>query len=173
MRQQPVLRFFAASLLALTLALTLITLPFAASAAPLTLDVQGLIGRTNDVDHSAYHISEAELMKLPVHSITTSTTWTPKTTFAGPLLGDVLRLVDARADRVELHAIDDFSYTVSASEAERYGAILAYSMNGARMKVSNFGPLFLIYPRDAYPSELTGSAADAKFVWQIKAIVVK
>jgi len=169
MRQQPVLRYLAASLLASLLA----SLPLAASAAPLTLDVQGMIGRTNDVDHTVYHISEAELMKLPVHTITTSTTWTPKATFAGPLLGDVMKLVDARADRVELHTIDDYSYTVSASEAEHYGAILAYSMNGVRLKVSNFGPLFLIYPRDAYPSELSGSAAEAKFVWQIKAMVVK
>nr|WP_241202404.1 MULTISPECIES: molybdopterin-dependent oxidoreductase [unclassified Caballeronia] len=155
----------AASLLAL--------LPLAACAAPLALDVRGMIGRTNDVDHSIYHFSEADLLKLPVHTITTSTTWTPKSTFSGPLLSDVLKLVDARADGIELRTIDDYSYTVSAREAEHYGAILAYSMNGVRLTVSNFGPLFLIYPRDAYPSELTGSGAEAKFVWQIKGMVVK
>jgi len=165
MTQPRVLRTLAASLLALA--------SLVASAAPLTLDVQGMIGRTNDVDHSVYHVSEAELLKLPVHTITTSTTWTPKSTFSGPLLGDVLKLVDARADDIELRTIDDYSYTVSAREAERYGAILAYSMNGVRLTVSKFGPLFLIYPRDAYPSELTGSAAEAKFVWQIKGMVVK
>lgn len=169
MTQPRVLRTLGASLPALLLALS----SLAASAAPLTLDVQGMIGRTNDVDHSVYHVSEAELLKLPVHTITTSTTWTPKTTFSGPLLGDVLKLVDARADDIEMRTIDDYSYTVSAREAERYGAILAYSMNGVRLTVSNFGPLFLIYPRDAYPSELTGSAAEAKFVWQIKGMVVK
>ena len=165
MTQPRVLRTLAASLLALA--------SLVASAAPLTLDVQGMIGRTNDVDHSVYHVSEAELLKLPVHTVTTSTTWTPKSTFSGPLLGDVLNLVDARADDIELRTIDDYSYTVSAREAERYGAILAYSMNGVRLTVSKFGPLFLIYPRDAYPSELTGSAAEAKFVWQIKGMVVK
>lgn len=165
MTPQPLRSLLAASLLAL--------LPLVASAAPLVLDVTGKIGRTTDADHSVYHIGEAELMKLPVHTITTSTTWTPKSTFAGPLLKDVLKLVDARADEVELRTIDDYSYTVSASEAERYGAILAYSMNGVRLKVSNFGPLFLIYPRDAYPSQLSGSVAEAKFVWQIKALVVK
>jgi|HubBroStandDraft_6_1064221.scaffolds.fasta_scaffold1696060_1 hypothetical protein len=165
MTPQSLRSLLAASLLGL--------LPLVASAAPLALDVAGKIGRTTDADHSVYHISEAELMKLPVHTITTSTTWTPKSTFAGPLLKDVLTLVDARADGVELRTIDDYSYTVSASEAERYGAILAYSMNGVRLKVSNFGPLFLIYPRDAYPSELSGSVAEAKFVWQIKALVVK
>ncbi|MEA3127415.1 MAG: hypothetical protein QOD67_4434 [Caballeronia sp.] len=165
MTQQRVLRTLAASLLALS--------SFAAIAAPLTLDVEGLIGRTNDVDHSVYHISEAQLLKLPVHTITTSTTWTPKSTFSGPLLGDVLKLVDARGDAIELRTIDDYSYTVSAKEAERYGAILAYSRNGVRLTVNKFGPLFLIYPRDAYPSELSGSVAEAKFVWQIKGMVVK
>lgn len=165
MTQQQVLRTLAASLLALS--------SFAAIAAPLTLDVEGLIGRTNDVDHSVYHISEAQLLKLPVHTITTSTTWTPKSTFSGPLLGDVLKLVDARGDAIELRTIDDYSYTVSAKEAERYGAILAYSRNGVRLTVNKFGPLFLIYPRDAYPSELSGSVAEAKFVWQIKGMVVK
>jgi hypothetical protein len=165
MTQQRVLRTLAASLLALS--------SFAAIAAPLTLDVEGLIGRTNDVDHSVYHISEAQLLKLPVHTITTSTTWTPKSTFSGPLLGDVLKLVDAHGDAIELRTIDDYSYTVSAKEAQRYGAILAYSRNGVRLTVNKFGPLFLIYPRDAYPSELSGSVAEAKFVWQIKGMVVK
>lgn len=151
----------------------LASMPIAASAAPLTLDVEGKIDRTNDPDHSVYRISEAELMRLPAHAITTSTTWTPKATFTGPLLEDVLKLVGAHAEWVELRTLDDYAYTVRVSEAERYGAILAYSMNGARLKVSNFGPLFLIYPRDKYPAELTGSVADAKFVWQIKALILK
>jgi hypothetical protein len=155
------------------LLLTLVCTPLMASAAPLTLDVEGKISRTNDPDRATYHISEAELMKLPPHTITTSTTWTPRSDFTGPLLADVLRLVGAHGDLVELRTLDDYAYTVPVPEAERYGAILAYSMNGTRLKISNFGPLFLIYPRDAYPQELTGSVADAKFVWQIKALVVK
>ena len=163
---RPLLRWFLVPLL-------LAWLPLSASAVPLALDVEGNINRTNDPDHSLYRISEAELMTLPVHTITTSTTWTPKATFAGPRLEDVLKLVGAHAEWVELRTLDDYAYTVRVSEAERYGAILAYSMNGVRLKVSNFGPLFLIYPRDTYPAELTGSVADAKFVWQIKALIVK
>ena len=82
--------------------------------------------------------------------------------FTGPLLSDVLKLVGANGSAVELHTLDDYTVTVPASDAQRYGAILAYSMNGKRLKVRDFGPLFLIYPRDAYPSELTGAAADGK-----------
>jgi hypothetical protein len=62
---------------------------------------------------------------------------------------------------------------VPVSDCDRYGVVVAYSMNGQRLKISDFGPLFLIYPRDAYPGELTGALGDSKFVWQIKALIVK
>ena len=145
----------------------------AVHAAPLELEVQGKISRTNDASHTVYRLSEAELLSLPAHTITTSTRWTPTSAFTGPLLSDVLKLVGANGSAVELHTLDDYTVTVPASDAQRYGAILAYSMNGKRLKVRDFGPLFLIYPRDAYPSELTGAAADGKFVWQVKALNLK
>jgi hypothetical protein len=148
-------------------------LSFAANAAPLALDIEGNIANTNDPDHTVYHLTEAELTNMPAHSITTSTTWTPRSTFTGPLLGDLLKLAGARGERVEVRTLDDYSYTVSVSEALKYGAILAYSMNGTRLKASDFGPLFLIYPRDAYPEQFSGAAADAKFAWQIKALILK
>jgi hypothetical protein len=144
-----------------------------AYATPLSLDVTGKIGHTTDGGHTVFHFTEAQLLALPSHSISTSTTWTPKSTFTGPLLADILKTVGAYGDRVELHTYDDYTYTVPMSDSDRYGVIVAYSMNGRRLKVSDFGPLFLIYPRDAYPSELTGGAADAKFVWQIKSLIVK
>jgi hypothetical protein len=85
----------------------------------------------------------------------------------------VLHLAEARGDSVELRTFDDYSVTLTVSEARHYGAILAYSMNGKRLKVRDFGPLFLIFPRDAYPSELTGAVADTKYVWQVKALILK
>ena len=144
-----------------------------AVAPPLALDVQGKIGKTNDAAHRAYHFTEAQLLALPVHSITTSTTWTPRSTFTGPLLADILKAVGAHGTQVELQTLDDYTYTVPVSDCDRYGVVVAYSMNGQRLKISDFGPLFLIYPRDAYPDELTGALGDSKFVWQIKALIVK
>jgi hypothetical protein len=150
---------------------------FGASAAPLTttlaLDVKGKIAKTNDDDHTVFHFSEAQLLALPVHSISTSTTWTAKSTFTGPLLADILKTVGAYGDQIEIHTLDDYTYTVPVSDTSRYGVIVAYSMNGKRLQVSDFGPLFLIYPRDQFPGELAGASADAKFVWQIKALIVK
>ncbi|CAG4888440.1 putative pterin-binding protein [Paraburkholderia saeva] len=144
-----------------------------ACAAPLTLDVRGAITQTNDAAHSVFHFPEAELLALPAHSITTSTAWTPKSTFTGPSLSDVLAKVGARGTMLEIHTLDDYTCTVPVTDAAKYGVILAHSMNGKRLKVSDFGPLFLIYPRDAFPAELQGAVGDAKFAWQIKSIVVK
>ncbi|MFC0396905.1 molybdopterin-dependent oxidoreductase [Paraburkholderia rhizosphaerae] len=144
-----------------------------ARATPMSLDVSGKIERTNDAGHHVFHFSEAQILALPSHSITTSTSWTPRSTFTGPLLADILTKVGAYGDRVEVHTYDDYTYTVPLSDTGHYGVIVAYSMNGKRLKISDFGPLFLIYPRDAYPAELTGATADAKFVWQIKALIVK
>lgn len=144
-----------------------------AQAAPLSLDVTGEITIINDPAHKAYHITEAQLLALPVHSITTSTTWTPRSTFSGPLLADILKLAGAHGSQIEVHTLDDYTETIPVSDCDRYGVIVAYSMNGKRLKVSDFGPLFIIYPRDAFPTELSGSDADSKFVWQIKGLIVK
>lgn len=140
---------------------------------PLSLDVRGKIGKTTDASHQTYHFTEAQLLALPVHTITTATTWTPRSTFTGPLLADILKTVGASGSQIEIHTLDDYTYTIPVSDGDRYGVIVAYSMNGRRLKISDFGPLFLIYPRDAFPDELAGASGDSKFVWQIKALIVR
>jgi hypothetical protein len=140
---------------------------------PLALDIDGEVRVTNNAAHTTYHFSEAQLLKLPMHAIATSTTWTPRSTFTGPLLSDVLKAVGAYGSEIEIHTLDDYTVVVPVADAARYGAVLAYAMNGKRLQVSNFGPLFLIYPRDQYPQELDGSAGDAKFAWQIKSMTIK
>jgi hypothetical protein len=144
-----------------------------AESLPLSLVVEGRISRTNDAEHRSYRFTEAQLLALPAHSITTATTWTPRSTFTGPLLADILKTVGALGREVEIHTLDDYTYTIPVSDCERYGVVVAYSMNGQRLKISDFGPLFLIYPRDAFPGELMGALGDSKFVWQIKALIVK
>jgi hypothetical protein len=147
-----------------------------AQAAVLSLDVTGAVTTANDPTQPAppvYHLSEEQLLALPAHSITTSTSWTPRATFTGPLLADILKLVGTRGSQIEVHTLDDYVETIPVSDCARYGVIVAYSMNGKRLKVSDFGPLFLIYPRDAFPTELSGADADSKFVWQIKGLIVK
>lgn len=148
--------------------------PFAhAAQSSLALDVDGEVRVTNNAGHTSFHFSEEQLLKLPSHSITTSTTWTPKSTFTGPSLADVLKAVGAYGSEVEIHTIDDYTCVVPVADAARYGVVLAYEMNGQRLKVSDFGPLFLIYPRDQYPLDLDGAVGDSKFAWQIKSMTIK
>jgi hypothetical protein len=149
------------------------SLAAAAHATPMALDVSGKIANTTDPAHHLFHFSEAQILAMPARSISTSTSWTPRSTFTGPLLADILKTVGAYGSRIEVHTYDDYTYTVPVSDTSRYGVIVAYSMNGQRLKISDFGPLFLIYPRDAYPAELMGATTDAKFVWQIKALIIK
>lgn len=145
----------------------------AGSVSSLSLDVDGEVRVTNNASHTAYHFSEAQLLALPAHSITTATTWTPRSTFTGPLLSDVLKAVGAYGSQIEIHTLDDYTCVVPFADAARYGVVVAYAMNGQRLKVSDFGPLFLIYPRDQHPLELDGPAGDAKFAWQIKSMTIK
>ncbi|ASW00711.1 molybdopterin-dependent oxidoreductase [Paraburkholderia aromaticivorans] len=159
--------------LALVLALAAWGAQAQSEPAPLSLEVRGKIARTTDASRQTYRFTEAQLLALPVHAITTTTTWTPRSTFTGPLLADILKTVGAYGSQVEIHTLDDYTYTIPVSDCDRYGVIVAYSMNGRRLKISDFGPLFLIYPRDAFPGELTGASGDSKFVWQIKALIVK
>lgn len=144
-----------------------------AQASEMSLDVTGMIDRTNDPTGHVYHITQTQLLELPVHSITTSTHWTARSTFSGPLLSDVLKQVGAHGTQIEVHTLDDYTETIPVADCDRYGVVVAYSMNGQRLKISDFGPLFLIYPRDTYPAELSGPATDSKFVWQIKSLIVK
>ena len=123
-----------------------------ATSLPLSLDVKGKISKTNDAAHQLYHFTEAQLLALPVSfDLRPSTTWTPRSTFTGPLLADILKTVGAYGSAVEIHTLDDYTYTIPVSDCDRYGVVVAYSMNGQRLKISDFGPLFLIYPRDAFP----------------------
>ncbi|TDV07838.1 molybdopterin-dependent oxidoreductase [Paraburkholderia caballeronis] len=151
---------------------TLLAATAVCAAPALSLDVSGEIRVTNNAARNAYHFDDAQLQKLPVHQISTSTTWTPRSTFEGPLLSDVLKTVGAYGKRVEIHTLDDYTCIVPVSDADRYGVLLAYRMNGRGLEVSDFGPLFLIYPRDDYPQELEGAAGDAKFAWQITSLTV-
>ncbi|MEX3968121.1 molybdopterin-dependent oxidoreductase [Paraburkholderia sp. EG286B] len=144
-----------------------------AQAGTMSLDVTGNITSFTDAAARTYHLSEADLLAMPVHSITTSTTWTPTRTFQGPSLGDILAKVGAKGSMLMIYALDNYSYAVPVSDVKKYDPVLSYEMDGVRMTIRNFGPLFLMYPRDKYPSELSSPVYDSRFIWQVRRIDVK
>ncbi|HGO6073757.1 TPA: molybdopterin-dependent oxidoreductase [Burkholderia cepacia] len=143
------------------------------AAAGLVLDVSGKITRYTDSKAKTYHFSEADLLAMPARSITTSTTWTPKRTFTGPSLADILAKVGATGSTLTVYAVDNYSYNVPVSDVSKYDPVLAYDMVGVRLTLRDYGPLFLMYPRDKYPVQLNSPVYDARFIWQVRRIVVQ
>ncbi|AOI72393.1 oxidoreductase [Burkholderia ubonensis] len=142
-------------------------------AAPFKFTVDGNIAKSNQPGKAVYVFSEQALMALPQHTITTSTSWTPVATFSGPRLADVLKLVGAKGTQIELHCIDEYTFTIPLSDADKYGVILARTMNGKVLDNASYGPLWVMYPRDQFADELKTPLGEAKFAWQVIGLTVK
>jgi hypothetical protein len=134
------------------------------------LRVTGNIQVKNTADAASLDLKL--LQSAGISKVTTSTPWTNgKPTFEGVLLRDLLKLVGAKGETVTAVALNDYKVTIPIADFEKYPVLLAYSMNGERLKVREKGPLWIIYPRDDYP-ELDNKPTQAKWVWQIKEIHV-
>ncbi len=117
-------------------------------------------------------LSETQILALPVSVITTGTDWTDVSRFEGPLLSDVLKLKPGPTGNLQVLALNQYGATVPASDLDRFGPILAHTRDGVRMKRSDFGPLFIVYPRDRY-RELRAPNMAARMVWQVCRIDVE
>ncbi|MEJ2769013.1 molybdopterin-dependent oxidoreductase [Mycetohabitans sp. B46] len=160
--------------LARGLALILFVVGGLAQATPIQLDVTGNIQHTNVPGTHVYRFTEQEWRSMPRAQFTTATNWTPSSQFSGVLLSDVLSKVGAKGTTLRVTAHDGYiSYAVPLSDAHRYGVILADQINGKQLTLRDFGPLFLVYPRDKFPKELNRSEVAGRFVWQVKSIEVR
>lgn len=144
-----------------------------ACAQGLSLEVCGNLSRYTDAGARIYHLTQRELWMLPQYTVITATSWTPRSAFVGPHVEDILRFVGARGTEVEFHSLNNYSYTIPIAEVNRYGVILAHTRNGRRLNDSDFGPLFVVYPRDRYPKELGTPLSEAKYVWQVTGMCVR
>lgn len=126
----------------------------------------------NYLGHKQLKISRSELEKLPPHSITTSTNYTPKDTFVGVKVSDFIKSYGVAGSKIRVFAWDAYSFTLPIDEVVKYDAIIAYKKSGKYMNISDLGPFAIIYPRDENP-ELERLSVDAKTVWQVKSLEVK
>ena len=134
------------------------------------LTVSGLIGRVNNETAHTYEFSEAEFLKLPTTSITTSMPWTQTSIFVGPLVVDVMQVVGVTSGTLIFMTLDDYSAPIPWEDLVRYGVILAHSKDGQRLNKKRWGLLWTIYPRDLYPAALKGPIAESRFIWQVDRI---
>ncbi|WP_052877895.1 hypothetical protein [Chromobacterium subtsugae] len=143
-----------------------------AAEDPVILTVSGQIGKWTNNKSRTYEFRESDLQALSQHAITTRTSWTPEAVFSGPLMRDILRRVEARGGQVKFVALNDYAYTVSRDELEKYNVILARSFNHKPMAIKERGPLWLMYPLPDMPAEERGPLLDAKLIWQVYRITV-
>jgi len=144
-----------------------------AKSTPLLI-VGGTLGRTNDAAAKSYSFGEEEFLALPQSTIETATSWTPRSRWVGPKISAVMSSVKATpGNRLRVAAVDDYHVTIPWSDMERWGIILAHSRDGVRLERKQWGPLFVIYPRDNYPRELNTPMTEAKFIWQVHRIDIE
>lgn len=143
------------------------------SALSFTLEVTGNIENTTDPAKKSYLFTDKQLLAMPVSSITTSTSWTPQRKFEGVAVADILARAGAKGSTLTFYALNDYYIDIPLSDVEKYHIILAYKMDGEMLKIRNFGPLFLVYPRDAAGPELNSPLYNSRFIWQVDRIVIK
>jgi len=134
------------------------------------LTISGQIGVSNQGGAAVFDM--AMLEALPQHRFATRTPWEPGVVrFSGPLLRDVLALVQARGQRLHATALNDYRITLPLQDARDFDVIIATRMNEQPMPVRTRGPLFVIYPFDSDP-QLQHARFYERSIWQLRSIEV-
>ena len=134
------------------------------------LTITGQIGVSNQGGAAVFDM--AMLEALPQHRFATRTPWEPGVVrFSGPLLRDVLALVQARGARLHATALNDYRITIPLQDAHDFDLIIATRMNEQPMPVRTRGPLFVIYPFDSDP-QLQSARFYERSIWQLRSIEV-
>jgi hypothetical protein len=78
-----------------------------------------------------------------------------ETVYSGPLLYDVLVAAGAQPGPVKLVSLDGSSVELSADDVKNRSWMLALLVNGAKVGIGDFGPLWLMHKpeKDATPSK--------------------
>lgn len=135
------------------------------------LTVRGQIGATNQGPLAVLDLNTLE--SLPQKTFTTHTPWDKEPVkFTGPLLRDVLQLVQARGQQIKAEALNDYRILIPMSDAQKYDVIVAHRINDASIPVRTKGPLFIVYPFDRLP-ELNSQKYYDRSIWQLKALEIE
>ena len=145
--------------------------PLPAPKGPPILLVSGNIEVTNSERGAEF--DREMLAALGVTTIETTTSWTDGVqVFEGVLARTVLDRVGASGETVVATALNDFVSPVPMSEIRKYNVLLAMTMNGKQMAVSDKGPIWIVYPRNDH-RELQDSKYNDRWVWQLRELRVE
>ena len=140
---------------------------------PVVLTVRGRLGLTYAEAGVIFDIPTLE--RLGLIRFTTPTAWTDGLiTFEGVLLSRLLEVLAVPDNVVELAmtALNDYQVSIPAADVRTWPVIIALKRDGQYMSVRNKGPLWVVYPRHAFP-ELEQAKHNSKWIWQLKEIVIR
>ncbi|MDO8456689.1 MAG: molybdopterin-dependent oxidoreductase [Burkholderiaceae bacterium] len=146
-------------------------LPKTQPKGAIILTVNGKIGIKNSPDAAVF--DAAMLDALPQISFTTRTPWDKEPVkFTGPLLKDILQALKAKGVNLKAVALNDYKINIPFDDAFKYDVILARQMDGKVIGVRDKGPLFVMYPFEAFP-QIKTSTYYSRCIWQLKSITVE
>jgi hypothetical protein len=135
------------------------------------LTVTGNLALTN-ADGSAT-FDRQMLEDVGVSEVETTTPWLDGVqVFTGVLARTLFERVGAEGTTVVATALNDYTVSIPMDDFLNYDVLLATEMNGEEMRVSDKGPIWIVYPRDDHP-ELQERRISERWVWQLKALEVQ
>lgn len=127
-------------------------------------------------DGQTLELTQEQLLALPQQRVATTAAWLQGAkVFEGPLVRDVLALLDVElgaTTTVTLRTLDDYEITVSLEDYLSWDVIIAHSMDGTALSLLDYGPLWVVYPRDDH-AVLQDSRFDHRWAWMLNSITVK
>ena len=111
--------------------------------------------------------------QYPQITFTTQLPWYPDANqFTGFRVSDLLQQLGVEDTlAVSFIALNDYAASTTIENILKYDPIVAYKMNGEKMKVRNKGPYWLVFNLDKYP-EIDNTALHSQMVWQIDEIKI-
>lgn len=135
------------------------------------LTVNGKIDVKNTPEAAVF--DAAMLDALPQTSFTTRTPWDKEPVkFTGPRLKDILQALKAKGVNLKATALNDYKINIPFDDAFKYDVILARQMDGKVIGVREKGPLYVMYPFDAFP-DIKTSTYYSRCIWQLKSLTVE
>ncbi|WP_114417673.1 molybdopterin-dependent oxidoreductase [Marinospirillum perlucidum] len=133
------------------------------------LKVTGPLQVTNQGEEA--HFDRALLESLEQQTTQTLTPWTEEVNdYTGPLGRALVETVGAEdATWMTVTALNGYQARLPVADFMEYPVILALKKNDRYLRIRDRGPIFIIYPFDAYP-QLHSEMHYNRSVWQVKAI---
>ena len=147
--------------------------PVPSPTKPVVLTVRGRMGLAPM--ETAVMCDIPTLERIGLIRFTTPTAWTDGlVTFEGVLLSRLLEVLAVPGDvtALTMAALNDYQVTIPVTDVRTWPVMLALKRDGQYMSVRNKGPLWVVYPRHAFP-ELAQTKYNARWIWQVKEIVIR